>query len=486
MRSLIVFLVMLLLSACGGDGTAPATPPPPDERPPPPAGKLNVLFVIMEDLGALGGAYGTPGLHTPNMDALAASGAVYRRVWVTMGSCTTSKASLFTGRYNQLMGVTDNSTEFVGSYEDLVAANPDWFQDHSSVYYRYAIPDAVPTLIEVLWHAGYYLGLQNKFHQSPHKKFPYDHWYQVSYGDSYKEVSDFIAEAKATQRPWFLVHNIGEPHRPWPDSTKVSSDVDPSVLDLPAHLPDDAVTRRDYEEHMLAIERADLRVGQALQALRDSGEASRTLIVLMGDNGMEYHRGKFSTYNLGLQVAGMFAGPGIAAGGMRSELFSGVDFMPTVLDFLAVAQPGGMNGVSHKALLTGASNAPPRGVLLGNTRSDRSITDGRYTLIFQPVAADTFLPDDLRLQSPWRNAVYDHIVANANNSAFAEAYRLLDLADATLTRFDRPRFELYDFTTDPWQIHDLAADPAYAGVLEHLKADLRNHMQAIGDPGVAP
>jgi N-sulfoglucosamine sulfohydrolase len=486
LRRALAALSCLLIVACSGGGTNTPhfIPHPPDDlgpRPPPPAGKLNVLFLMIEDQGELMGAYGTPGLVTPHMDSIAAKGALYPHAWVTMGSCTTSKAAMFTGRYNQLMGVTDNTIEFVGSYDDLIKANPPWFQDPNSIYYKYAIPDSVPTLIEVLWKAGYYLGLQNKFHQSPHWKFPYDHWYQPNYGSSYQEVTDFIAEAHVSGRPWFLVHNIGDAHRPWPDSSKSPSSVDPSKLQLPAHLPDDTVTRTDYAEYFQGIEDADRRVGLALKALQDSGDAANTLIVFMGDNGMEYHRGKFSAYALGQHVAAMFMGPGITQGVVRQELLSGVDLMPTILDFIDVAAPAGMNGASHKDLLTGATTTPPRAFLLGNTRSDRAISDGRYTLVFMPNPADTFIPDDDKLPSPWRNNVYNDIVNHADDPAYAEPYRLLDLADASLTRYDRPRFELYDDQNDPWEIHDLAGDPNYADQLERLKTELRNDMQTLGD-----
>jgi N-sulfoglucosamine sulfohydrolase len=46
----------------------------------------------------------------------------------------------------------------------------------------------------------------------------------------------------------------------------------------------------------------------------------------------------------------------------------------------------------------------------------------------------------------------------------------------------RPRFELYDLESDPDEIHNLAQDPKYAGVLDERKAKLRAFQKRTGDP----
>lgn len=468
-------LVLLLLGmvACGG-GDGGSTPAP-----------RNVLLIFTEDHGAQLGAYGTPGVLTPNMDALARAGTLYRQAYISFATCTGSKSAIMTGRINHSIGVTANVQDYVGSYEQLAAENPPWFSDPNSEYNRFRIRDDVPTLIEVLHAQGYYLGLQNKLHMSPHRKFPFDRWYRDD-RKPYEQVSDFIRDAQAGRRPWYLQHVINVSHRPYPDADARPLDVDAAAVQPPAYLPDTPTVRQDWSEYLQAVRDADRHVGLVLDALRDSGEAERTLVVLLGDHGPSYHRSKYTTYRLGLQVPLIVAGPNVVAGAVRDGLFSGIDLMPTLLDVLQVSPPAGIQGRSHARELSGVDSRAVREFVIGETGSDRSISDGRYRLVFMPDPAATFMPADNRDFDPWRNRVYRHIVEHRQDSGFASFYRLLDMADVALPDFTRPRLELYDELNDPWAINDLADDAAHAGVRDRLRLALRDWMDDTADPVARP
>jgi len=59
-------------------------------------------------------------------------------------------------------------------------------------------------------------------------------------------------------------------------------------------------------------------------------------------------------------------------------------------------------------------------------------------------------------------------------------------AAAVVRRYHtRPAEELYDLAADPWELKNLAADPAYAGKLKALRADLDAWMNDQGDKGLA-
>jgi len=473
----VCVLTLLTLAACGGGGGDSSVVPDPDasiER-----RVDNVLLIMLEDAGPQLGAYQTPGAVTPNLDALAARGARYRQAYVSFATCSASKASLLTGYYNHASGATGNVQEFLGSAEALEAANPAWLHDASSAYNVYRIRDEIPTLIERLSAMGMMTGVQNKFHVSPHTKFPYDRWYESS-GDSHEQVADFIAAASDAQRPWFLLHVIENSHRPFPDGTATTLPVNVDAVEPPAFLGNDDVIRLDWTEYLSAINKADRRVGDVLRALDESGEADRTLVVLIGDHGPSYHRGKYSTYALGLQVPLIFAGPGIEPDTVREELFSGVDMTPTLMWFLG--QVVGSQGVNQGPWLVDARSDVPRELLVGETPKDRSASDGRFQLIFAPDPTATLMPADNRDFDPWRNRAYRRILSKADDPDYAEPYRLLDLADATLSRYQRPRFELYDLDADPWETHDLANDPSYAEDRERLEAALDGWMDRYDDP----
>lgn len=80
----------LLLSLLAGLWSCSAPP----EFPPP-----NVLFIAIDDLKPMLGAYGDTTVHTPNMDRLAARGTVFLNNHCQQAVCGPARASLLTGLY---------------------------------------------------------------------------------------------------------------------------------------------------------------------------------------------------------------------------------------------------------------------------------------------------------------------------------------------------------------------------------------------------
>jgi len=70
----------------------------------------NVLFILTEDQGAHLGFLGTPGVRTPNMDALARSGVYFHNAYVVYSVCSASKAALYTGLHNHANGILNNTS----------------------------------------------------------------------------------------------------------------------------------------------------------------------------------------------------------------------------------------------------------------------------------------------------------------------------------------------------------------------------------------
>src|SRR3954447_18162417 len=78
----------------------------------PPNDKLNVLFIISDDLNNFEGCYGDPLAKTPNMDRLASRGVRFDRAYCQFPVCAPSRNSFLTGLYPNSSGILVNGQIF--------------------------------------------------------------------------------------------------------------------------------------------------------------------------------------------------------------------------------------------------------------------------------------------------------------------------------------------------------------------------------------
>jgi N-sulfoglucosamine sulfohydrolase len=140
------------------------------------------------------------------------------------------------------------------------------------------------------------------------------------------------------------------------NSEKQPISVDPAKVTLPPHLPDTPIIRRDWAEYLDGVQKADKQLGEALDALRDSGAESNTIIIYMGDHGPAYPHGKMTPYHLGLHIPLIIRLPG-AKPLVSNELVSELDLLPTLLDLLGVRYDSPLHGKSLKPILEAQTDA---------------------------------------------------------------------------------------------------------------------------------
>ena len=91
------------------------------------ADKMNVLFIMADDLRCELGCYGSAIAKTPNLDRLAASGVRFDHAYCQFPLCNPSRSSMLTGRTPADTGVLGNRTWFGDAHPDFMSL-PKYFK----------------------------------------------------------------------------------------------------------------------------------------------------------------------------------------------------------------------------------------------------------------------------------------------------------------------------------------------------------------------
>jgi N-sulfoglucosamine sulfohydrolase len=421
----------------------PARPPRAAPRPDPP----HIVLLVCHDLGRYLPCYGVGGLETPNLDRLAAEGAVLGRYFAAAPLCSPSRGSIITGCYPHQHGL-------------MGLVNRGW-----------DMPDRTPTLAQRLREAGYatYLfGFQHEKRDA--RRSGYDHLHHVRGPHRAAEVVpsfvEFLHGAREATRggPFLAVIGVSEVHRPF--VSEHYQPLRPAGVDVPAFLPDRPAVREDLAALGGLVSALDAGVGQVLDALEDTGQDRRTLVVFTTDHGLPFPRAKSTLYDAGLGTALLCRLPGAVPAGRRVDaLLSNVDLLPTLLEAAGLPPPQDVAGRSFWSLLRGAAGAGREEVFAEKTWHDaydpmRAVRTERWKYIrnFAP-GPELLLPAD---------------IAAAPSATVPEVVAALGRA--------RAEEELYDLAADPCERVNLAADPEHAAVLRGLAARLQAWMEETGDP----
>jgi N-sulfoglucosamine sulfohydrolase len=252
---------------------------------------------------------------------------------------------------------------------------------------------------------------------------------------------------------------------------------DPAAITVPAFLPDTWQVREQLAGYYQQISRADFGVGLAIEALKKNGRYDNTLIIFISDHGTSEPGAMGTQYEPGVRAPLLVRKPGGPAGLVHEALVAFTDITPTLLDWAGVKDPS--TGTHGRSFLRILDNSNPEGwneVLLSHVAHEvysyypmRTLRERRYKLIWNltwkaefPVPVDTF---NRRL---WRGIIESK--ATSIGPRTVEAF------------LNRPKFELYDLESDPWELQNLATDPAHAERLKKMIARLLHRLKATEDP----
>lgn len=412
---------------------------------------------------------------TPNIDKLCAEGMTFENAHVPIAVCQPSRSALMTGRYPHRNGAR--------GFEEI---------DRS-----------VTTLPEVLREAGYYNGIIGKEdHLAPRDKFAWDE-YVRTYNDEndfgrnpaayYRHTRSFLKNARKAGKPFFLMANSHDPHRPFAQSDDeipffgrhipVNRVYDPEEIDLPAFLPDIPKVRQEVAQYYASVRRCDETVGEILRALDDAGCRENTLVLFLSDNGMAFPFAKTNCYLNSTKSPWVLRWPGrVEAGSVTKALVSGIDFAPTVLEALGIEAVPGMDGVSLLTLIRGEKTEHYGTVytqFFKTARNEitkrerhypmRCVQDKRYAYIY--------------------NAWSDGETVFMNESMAGMTFKAMKEAAETdqaiarrvaLYQF-RVKEELFDYENDPDALENLADRPEYSQMVRDMRSKMREYMETSGD-----
>ena len=380
--------------------------------------KPNIVHIIADDLGFNDvGFNGSKDIKTPNLDALASSGAKFTQFYV-QPMCTPTRAAILTGRYPFRYGL---QTAVIPSVSTYGLDESEWLMPQ-------ALKDAgYKTAIIGKWHLGHadkkywprqrgfdyqYGAMIGELDYFTHKEHGVIDWYrdnevvdeegyttQLIGNDAVK-----LIEQHDTNTPLYLYLAFNAPHTPY--------QAPQDYIDRYSNIEDP--TRRTYAAMVSCL---DDEIGRVVDALEKRGMRENTLIIFHSDNGgtrnamfagvmadmskikipcdnSPYREGKGTLFEGATRVCAIANWPGKIKAGTVDGMIHAVDLYPTLASLAGAStekcKP--LDGVN--VWNTIAQNAPsPRSEIIYNIEPFRAaLRQGDWKLIWR-----TMLPSSVDL-----------------------------------------------------------------------------------------
>lgn len=447
----------------------------------------NILFCISDDQSyAHTGANGDPLVQTPAFDRVAREGLRFTHAFCDAPTCGPSRSAILTGQHIWRLEEAGNI--------------------HSTLPAKFA------TYTELLTEAGYSVGYTGKG-WSPGRlepggrkanpagehfdrqslKPPFNGIRATDYAGNFEDFLDQVPES----RPFCFWLGTSEPHRSYQPGAGKLTGKDPAKAVVPPIFPDNDIVRNDILDYLVEVEHFDLMVSRAIEALESRGQLDNTIVVVTSDHGMPFPRAKASLYDAGSHVPLAVRWPsGIVNPGRDVKEFVNLsDLAPTFLDVAGLMIPRKMTARSLVQVFESKEPLAMDAAFIAMERHDgcrkggkgypcRAIRTKKYLYIhnFEPTRWPSGSPDASMCaralpfgeidSSPTKTFMMEHRVQHG-------VARMAELAFGM-----RPAEELYDLSSDPHQMVNVAGSQTMAVTQASLRQRLFDHLRKTQDPRV--
>lgn len=390
--------------------------------------KMNVLFIIADDLNCSIGSYGNTIVKTPNIDELAKNGIQFGNAHNQCPLCGPSRASFMTGMYTDQTKIYENDIYLRSVVPDVITLGQRFRQQgYQSIRIGKIFHYNNPSSIGTSGHDDMYSWDQtyNPYGRDKKEEYKINTLSKRRYGGTLswlaadgtdEEQTDGIGTSKAielldelakTEENFFLAVGMYRPHTPYVapkkyfdlynrDSIKVPNSEEKYLATLP--LPaaksirakknqinlDKELAKEIKEAYYATTSFVDAQVGRILKKLKQTGLSQNTLVVFTSDHG--YHLGehghwqKQTLFENATRVPLIFAGPEISKGiKIPKAPVELIDLYPTIMDFTGISTPKHVVGKSLKRIIDDSSKLV-RNSALTKWRNGYSIKTQRYRI----------------------------------------------------------------------------------------------------------
>jgi len=424
----------------------------------------NILFCLADDWSwPHAGIYGDKVIKTPTFDRVAREGILFTHVVSASPSCTPSRAAMLTGQA------------------------PHRLEEGANLYGF--LPRKFPVYPNLLEKAGYVVGFTRKgwgpgeIQAGGRTRNPA--------GPGFKSFADFL-KSVPTNKPFCFWFGSHDPHRVYEKGSGEKSGMKLEDVFVPPFWPDTPEVRSDILDYYFATQRFDRDVGELLDLLEASGQTSNTLLVISGDNGWPFPRGKANLYDAGTRQPLAIRWPAKFKGGRTLDDFVNLtDLAPTFLEAAGLKPPAEMTGHSLIGLLEGKKQ-PVRDAAFIERERHANVRKGDLSYPSRAILTKEFLyirnfrPDRWPAGDPEKYVAVgpfgdcdngpskQFILSHRDEPQFSRYFQLA---------FDkRPAEELYDLAKDPYELNNVAAQADYAPAKKKLRQQLDDWMKSTEDP----